>query len=335
MKGAISMATKTILDYTAAVSIDPTNDYFLLEQSGVYKRINRLVMLGITGSPVGTSDSQTLTNKSIANTNTLTIKDGSFTIQNTSDTTKQVVFSAAGVTTGTTRTITLPNATSTLATLAGTETLTNKSITGATLSGGTIDNATITVDSISGHTTSTLVTVGGIQLNNGVITTANAVTATSIAVGAVQPQALVTGTGTGWAWSSWIPTWTNVTTGNGVVVATYIQIGKTVSFKLRFTLGSSSSVGSGNTNFTLPVTATTNIGTQFVPIYGGSSYFNASTGAVFQGSVAYDSSTTAALQSILASGTYTNYDSVNSSKPFAEAFATGDIIYAGGSYEAA
>lgn len=246
------MATKTIADYTAAVSIDPSNDYFLLEQGGAYLKINRSVTLGITGSPVGTSDAQTLSNKIVGNTNTITVKDGSFTLQNSSDTTKQVQFSLAGLTSGATRTITLPNATATLATLAGVETLTNKSITGAAISGGTIDNSTITVDSISGHTTPTLVTVGGVQLNNGVISTANSVTATSIAAGGVQPNALTAGTGTGWSWTTFSPVWTNLTVGNGTVESKYVQTGKTVHGRTVVTFGTTTSV-SGAVSFTLPV----------------------------------------------------------------------------------
>ena len=87
----------TINDYTAATTIDPGNDYFLLEQGGVYKKIDRTVILGITGDPVGTSDLQTLSNKTIDNTNNITIKDSSFTLQNTADTTKRVRFSLSGI----------------------------------------------------------------------------------------------------------------------------------------------------------------------------------------------------------------------------------------------
>lgn len=64
-------------------------------------------------------------------TPTLTVNDGSFTIQNTADTTKKALFSLASIGSGTTRTYSLPNASDTF-TLNGTaQTLTNKTISGA------------------------------------------------------------------------------------------------------------------------------------------------------------------------------------------------------------
>ncbi|MCS3451919.1 hypothetical protein M2222_008304 [Bradyrhizobium elkanii] len=64
-------------------------------------------------------------------TPTITVNDGSFTLQNTTDTTKKAVFSLSGIGTGTTRTYSLPNASDTF-TLNGTaQTLTNKTISGA------------------------------------------------------------------------------------------------------------------------------------------------------------------------------------------------------------
>lgn len=315
------MATgKTINDYTAANSIDAINDYFLLEQGGVYKRINRSVTLGITGAPVGTSDSQTLSNKTIGNTNTITIKDGLLTLQNSSDITKQVNFSLASVTTGTTRTITLPDASATLATLTGTETLTNKTITGATLSGGTIDNATITVDSISGHTTSTVVVVGGVQMSNGVINTANAVTAASIAAGAVQPNALAASTGTGWAWQSYSPVFTNIAVGNGTVTAHYIQMGKTVFMHVNMIFGSTSSISSSPL-VTFPVTSVTY--GQDTSLVGQVAYINTGV-ATYHGDIIWNSTTQLITYVTSTSGAYAVDAVLSGTIPFS--FTTGSKI---------
>jgi len=56
------------------------------------------------------------------------------------------------------------------------------------------------------------------------------------------------------AWVSWTPTFTNFTLGNGTVDAKYKQIGKTVFFRVRIVLGSTSSMGT-SPYFTNPVTS--------------------------------------------------------------------------------
>jgi hypothetical protein len=60
-------------------------------------------------------------------------------------------------------------------------------------------------------------------------------------------------TGLEWqgAWTTWTPTWSNVTIGNGVVTSRYQRIGNTVTFYLKFVLGTTSSV-SNYLQFTLP-----------------------------------------------------------------------------------
>lgn len=64
---------------------------------------------------VGTSLTQTLTNKTLGNTNTFVLKDSATTFEDNSDTSKKMVFELSGITTATTRTLTVPNASGTIA----------------------------------------------------------------------------------------------------------------------------------------------------------------------------------------------------------------------------
>lgn len=70
---------------------------------------------GTTSVPVLTTTStDTVQNKTLDNTSSLTIKDANFIIQDDADTTKQAKFQASSITTSTTRTFTLPDASTTL-----------------------------------------------------------------------------------------------------------------------------------------------------------------------------------------------------------------------------
>lgn len=89
-----------------------------------------------TGDVVGTSDTQTLTNKTLTSP-TITVRDDVFTLQDNADNTKQALFQLSAITTSTTRTFTLPDANTTIVGTDATQTLTNKTISG---SGNTLTN---------------------------------------------------------------------------------------------------------------------------------------------------------------------------------------------------
>ena len=86
------------------------------------------VTIAIDSTVATLAGTQSLTNKTLDNTNTVTLKDTLFTLQDDGDTSKQLRFQLSGITTSTTRVLTVPNFDATIATLAGTETLTNKTL---------------------------------------------------------------------------------------------------------------------------------------------------------------------------------------------------------------
>jgi hypothetical protein len=59
-------------------------------------------------------------------------------------------------------------------------------------------------------------------------------------------------------WTSYVPVWGNTgtgnTLGNSTIAGKYYQVGKSVTFKLIFSLGNTGAAGSGAYTFTLPTT---------------------------------------------------------------------------------
>lgn len=134
------------------------------------------------------------------------------------------------------------------------------------------------------------------------------------------------------AWTDWTPTWTNLTTGNGTLNwAKYCQVGKTVFFRLKFTLGTTSSVGTTPT-FTLPVTSSSSyesLGSALGPL----ATRDVSGSASFFGMVYWNSTTTAAPATYGVSGSLLGRNTFTSTVPFT--WANTDYIECSGSYEAA
>ena len=130
------------------------------------------------------------------------------------------------------------------------------------------------------------------------------------------------------AWTSYTPTFTNFTLGNGVItLAKYAKLGKIVFVKVLVTLGTTSSV-SGRIGFSLPVTATADNTDKAINSAG------LLAGAVSAtGFVALGSTTRADLYALLASGTYVSNTNISSTIP--GTWASASTFSATFTYEAA
>jgi len=156
-------------------------------------------------------------------------------------------------------------------------------------------------------------------------------TSPSITGAVITPANLVSGTGSTWAWSSWTPTWTNLTVGNGTTdIALYIQIGKIVFLRYKFTFGTTSSMGTTPT-FTLPVTAVSTIDTTN-NIIGTASFVDPDT-VTTQGFVLITSTTQGILRIAKADGTYLQHANLTSTVP--HTWGSLDRVHFQGFYEAA
>jgi hypothetical protein len=111
------------------------------------KKITPNALMGISGSAVGNTDVQTLTNKTI-----------------TAPAISSPVLS--GTITGTYTLGGTPTFPSTIVTLTGSQTLTNKVLTSPTINTATIANPTLTVDSINEFTANAGVTIDGVLLKD-------------------------------------------------------------------------------------------------------------------------------------------------------------------------
>ena len=162
-------------------------------------------------------------------------------------------------------------------------------------------------------------------VDNAAVLASDVVTTAKMLDSAVTPAKLQSGTGSGWAWSSWTPTLTNLS-GGTLNYAKYIQVGKTVHWRLKYTLA-----GAGVTGLpriTLPVTAHSD----YVSFdhFDMTGQFQDATGFIWQ-AFGYLASTSAFDVGYL--NTSLNFAVTSSTAPFT--WAVSDSIKLSGTYEAA
>ena len=133
------------------------------------------------------------------------------------------------------------------------------------------------------------------------------------------------------AWTSFTPTYTNLTVGNGVSVAAYKQVGNTVFCRVSFTFGTTSSMGT-DPYFSLPVTSKTVTGNTLFPfptliLDSGTTYYYGFA------RLFYGSPSAVTLFTLSATGTYTSYAGISATVPMT--WTTGDSFATTLVYEAA
>jgi hypothetical protein len=111
-------------------------------------------------------------------------------------------------------------------------------------------------------------------------------------------------------WTSYTPSFTGLTVGNGTIDFQYAQVGKVIFVNGAFTLGSTSSVSS-NVLFTFPVTAVTYPANAML----GSALVRDAGTANYSGNVVWSSTTQAILFVMNAAGTYTANTAVTNTIP--------------------
>lgn len=221
-------------------------------------------------------------------TSGLSINDTLFTLQDNADTTKKAKFELSSITTGTSRTLTVPDADLTIAGIATTQTLTNKTLVDASTS--IVDDGdatkvlkfqcsgiatgttrTITVPDASG--TATL--LGNSSTGSGSVVLATSPTLVTPTLGVAAATSINFG-GSALAnfidWTTYTPTVTLVGGAGNTVpqyttnIGYYTQIGKLITVMVYLTGdGGNEGAGTGQINIALPVSASSNQPTYYVP----------------------------------------------------------------------
>ena len=113
------------------------------------------------------------------------------------------------------------------------------------------------------------------------------------------------------AWTSWTPTYTNFTLGNGTQTAGYRDSGGSVDISIKVVLGSTSSI-TGNPSFALPFTAHTSMGNLLI---SAGQFGDNGTDYLYAG-IWFIDVNTGRFASMASNTTYVNLNNVSATGPF-------------------
>jgi hypothetical protein len=124
----------------------------------------------------------------------------------------------------------------------------------------------------------------------------------------------------GGAWTTHTPTYTNLTIGNGTVDSKYVRIGRLCAWRWKFTLGSTSSVGT-NPELTLPTAAATaTVEANSCPVF----MLDASVPAFYTGIITSSSTTAIIIGALGTAASYLGFTNITATVPFT--WTTSDAI---------
>lgn len=136
------------------------------------------------------------------------------------------------------------------------------------------------------------------------------------------------------AWTSYTPTWTNVTVGNATQASAYMNAGKLYVVRISLTFGSTTSI-SGTPDFTLPGGVSVISGYSSFHVFGTGGLLDTSDSNATYLSPIVRTTTADKLRflSMNTAGTYAKADGVSATVPFT--WATGDMISGTFTFQAA
>lgn len=192
------------------------------------------------GTVLTTNSTATVSNKTLGNSNIATLRDDRFTLQDSGDTTKQGVFELSGLTTATTRTYTLPDASGTLLYSGGP--------LGTPSSGNGSNITNVNAATLGGATFAAPGAIGGGTAAAGTFT---AVTASTVDAPVIRASGTLTNTngGTGSTFATLV-----VTGGSGANGGAYLQFCKNTTVNPTHFAGHESVIfagGSTSSNYVL------------------------------------------------------------------------------------